>query len=176
MKRVASAFGLGLGLTIFLSAAQSGASHHLLGGRLPVELPVALLVWAGLEATLPEGLAAALGAGWVLDVFAGTPGGLMVFLSVLVVLGSRAARSSLAVHGWSGFAALTGAGTLLLGAGALILTRLTAARDAAPGLGLLGRVLLQALATGAAAALLHPLLVRLDRLLARERDAGILSG
>jgi len=176
MRRMAAAFGLGLGLAIVLSAAQAGASRHLLGGRLPVELPVALLVWAGLEASLPEGLAAALGAGWVLDVFAGTPGGLMVFLSVVVLLGSRAARSSLAVHGWSGFAALTGAGTLVLGAGAMLLTRLTAARDAAPGAGLLGRVLLQALATAAAAALLHPLLVRLDRLLARERDAGILSG
>lgn len=175
MRRAAAAFVLGLALTAILSAAQAGASRHLGGGRLPVELPVALLVWAGLEASLLEGVAAALGAGWVLDAFAGTPWGLMVFLSVAVLLGSRAARSSLAVHGWSGFAALTGAGTFLFGAGALLLEHLTEARDAAPGWGLLLRVLLQALVTAAAAALLHPLLVRLDRMRAGAADAGILS-
>lgn len=176
MRRAAAAFGLGLVLTSALSAAQAGASHYLGGGRLPVELPVAFLVWAGLAAPLLEGVAAALGAGWALDVFAGTPWGLMVFLSVAVLLGSREARSSLAVHGWSGFAALTAAGTFLLGSGALLLERLTAAPDAAPAWGLLWRVLLQALLTAAAAAPLHPLLVRLERLRAGEGDAGILSG
>jgi hypothetical protein len=175
MKRPAAAFGLGVAVTILLSAAQAALLHHLGGGRLPLSLPVVLLVWAGLGAPLAEGIAAALGAGYVLDVFAGTPKGLLTFLSVLVLLGSRAARSSLAVHGAWGFAALVGAATTALGAGALLLTGLTAPPEVAPGLGLVGRVLLESVLTAAAAAFLHPGLVRLDRLLTRA-EPGLLSG
>jgi rod shape-determining protein MreD len=175
MKRISAAFLLGAALTLVLSAAQAALLRPLGGGRLPVELPLVLLTWAGLEAALEEGIAAALGVGYLLDVFAGTPQGLLVFLSVLVLLGSRAARSSLAVHGRRGFALLVGAGTLLLGGGALLLTRITAPPEAPPAASLLGRLVLEALLTAGAAALVHPLLVRLARVLAREPEPGLLT-
>jgi hypothetical protein len=176
MKRVAVSFGLGTALAIVLSGAQAALLRDLGGGRLLLDLPVVVLVWAGLQATLAEGVAAALGLGYVLDVFGGTPKGLLVFLSVLVLLGSRAARTSLAVHGRGGFAGLVGAGTTAMGAGALLLTRLTAPSELAPAAGLLWRVLLESVLTAAAAALLHPLLVRVERFLAREPEPGVLPG
>jgi len=176
VKRVAAAFGLGLALSVALSAFQAGLLQHLGGGRLPLALPLVLVVRAGLGGPLLEGLAWALSAGFVLDVFAGTPRGLLVFLSVLVLLGSRAARTSLALKGMAGFAALVGAGTALLGLGALLLTRLTAPPGAAPGAALFGRALLEALLNAGAAALLHPALVRLERALRREPEPGILAG
>jgi hypothetical protein len=173
MRRIATAFLLGLLAAALLSGLQSALSLHLGGGRVPLSLPVVLLAWAALEAELLEGCAGALAVGYVMDVFAGTPKGLLTFLAVLAFQASRLARSSLAVHGPVGFAALVGGATSLVGAGAILLTRLTAAPEARPGAGLLWRVLAEA-AVGALAALpLHPLLARGQRLLAREPEPGL---
>lgn len=175
MKRIAYAALLGLLLATVLSGLQAALSRHLGGGWIPLALPVVLLAWAGLEADLLEGCALALAVGYVMDVFAGAPKGLLTFLAVLAFQGSRLARSSLAVHGPLGFAGLVGGATTVVGAGALLLTRLTAPPEALPAGGLLWRVLLES-AVGALAALpLHPLLARGQRLLAREPDPSVLG-
>ena len=170
MKRALASFLL----AVALSGAQAGLSRHL--GGLPLALPVALVVWAAVEADLLEGLAVAVPVGYVLDLFAGGPRGLLVSLTVAAFLVSRLARSSLSVRGALGFAILTGGATALLGLGGLLLSRFTAAPGAAPALGLVGRVLLESLATAAASLLLHPLLRRLERFLMREPEPGLLPG
>lgn len=171
MRRTLASFAL----AIALSGAQAGLLLHLGGGALPLCLPLALVCWAAVEGELVEGLATAVAVGWVLDVFAGTPRGLLVFQAVVALLLCRLARSSLAVHGRIGFGLLTGGAVTAAGLGALLLTRLTAPDEARPGAGLVGRVFLEALATALAAGLLQGLLVRLERLLVREPDPGILS-
>jgi hypothetical protein len=174
VRRAATSLLLGAGLALALAGMQAAISRHLWGGTVPLALPVILVAWSALEDGLLEGIAAAVGVGYVLDVFAGTPRGLMVFLAVLAFLAGRSARSSLAVQGAAGFAGLVGAATLLVGVGALLLTRATAPAGSRPALSLLWRVLLEALVTGAAAAPLHPLLVRLGRWRAGGADAEVL--
>jgi hypothetical protein len=166
-----AAFGA---LAAVLAAVQAPISRHLWGGAVPLALPMILVAWAALERGLLEGVAASVGVGYVLEVFAGTPRGLLVFLCVLAFLVGRSARASLAVQGAAGFAGLAGATALLAGVGAVLLTRFTAPAGTGPALSLLWRVLLESAVTGLAAAPLHPLLVRLDRLRAREPDAGLL--
>ncbi len=173
MRRIATAVLLGLLLAALLSGLQAALSRHLGGGWVPLALPVVLLAWAGLEADLLEGCAGALAVGYVMDVFAGTPKGLLTFLAVLAFQVCRLARSSLAVHGPLGFAALVGGASTLVGAGALLLTRLTAPPEALPSAGLLWRVLGESVVGAAAALPLHPLLSLGQRLLAREPEAGL---
>jgi len=173
VKRVASALLIGLLAAALLSGLQAGLSRHLGGGWVPLALPVVLLAWAGLEAELLEGCAGALAVGYVMDVFAGTPKGLLTSLAVLAFQASRLARSSLAVHGPVGFAALAGGATTLVGAGALLLTRLTAPPEALPAPGLLWRVLGESVVGALAALPLHPLLVRAQRYVAREPAPGL---
>lgn len=170
MKRALGSFAL----AVALSGAQAALSRHL--GGLPMALPLTLVVWAALEARLLEGVAVAVLVGYVLDLFAGGPRGLLTFLAVAAYLTSRLARTSLSVRGALGFAGLTGAAVTLVGVGALVLTRLTAAPGAAPALGLVWRTFLEAFATAVAALALHPLLLRLEGLLDREPGAGLVVG
>lgn len=169
MKRALASFAL----AVALAGAQSGLSLHL--GGLPLALPLVLAVWAAVEAGLLEGLGVAVAVGYVLDLFAGGPRGLLVSLTVAAYLACRLARTSLSVHGALGFAALTGGATTLVGLGALLLARFTAAPGTAPAASLIGRVLLESLATAAAGLLLHPLLRRLERLLERQPEPGLLG-
>ncbi len=170
MKRVAGSFAL----AIAFSGAQAALGRHL--GGLPLALPLTLVVWAALEARLLEGLAVAAAVGYVVDLFAGGPRGLLVSLSVAAFLGARVARTSLSVRGAPGFAGLTGAAVTLVGVAALLLERLTAAPGGGPALALLWRVLEEAAFTAVAALALHPLFRRLERLLDREPGPGVLVG
>jgi len=163
-----------LALAVVLSGAQAGLSRHL--GGLPLALPLVLAVWAAVEATLLEGVAAALAVGYVVDLFAGGPRGLLVCLTVVAFLASRLARTSLSVRGPLGFAALAGGATTLVGIGALLASRFTAAPDAIPAASLVGRVLLESLATAVASLPLHPLLRKLERALEREPEPDVLAG
>jgi ABC-type Co2+ transport system permease subunit len=172
VRRVLLALLAGAALTVALAGVQAAVSRHLWGGAVPVSLPMILLAWAALEDGRAEGIAAAVGVGYVLDVFAGTPKGLLVFLCVLAFLAGRTARSSLAVHGAAGFAGLAGAITALVGVGAVLLTRLTAPAAVRPAYSLVGRALLEALLTGGVAALVQPLRVRLGRWRAGPAEAG----
>jgi len=172
MKRVL----VTLALAVALAGAQSALLLRLGGGRVSLALPLALVVWQGLEAPLIEGTFASLAAGFAVDVFAGGSQGLLTSLAVLLYLTSRLARSALALHGRIGFGALVALQVFCYGATAFLLVRATAAPEAAPSPWLLWRGLVEALATGAVAALSQPLLARLERLLAREPEAGVLGG
>jgi hypothetical protein len=165
-----------LALALALSGAQSALLQRLGGGAVSLALPLALVVWQGLAAPLVEGAAAALAVGFAVDVLAGGSQGLLTSLAVLLYLTSRLARSALALQGRGGFGALVAIQLSCLGATAFLLVRVTAAPEADPSPWLLWRVLVEALASGAVAALAHPLLQRLERLLAREPDPGVLGG
>ncbi len=166
MKRAVAAVVLALAL----AGAQSALLRQLGGGLLPLALPLSVVVWLGLDARLVEGAAAAAAVGFVVDVLAGGPAGLLVSLAVVLFLGARLARGALALQGAPGFAILCGAGTFATGFAALLLTRATAGPEAAPSWHLLARVLLEAVATGAVSAFLHPLLALLGRRLEPEPE------
>jgi len=172
MKRVA----LNFVLAVALSGAQAALLHRLGGGVVPLALPLALAVWLGLVAPLLEGTFASLAVGWAVDVFGAGPQGLLTFLTVVLYLTSRMARTALAFHGRAGFAAMTGLGTFFFGATAFVLQRATAAPEVASPAALLGRVALEALFTGLAAVVLHPGLAWLERGLAGEDEPGVLGG
>ena len=171
MKRVAVSFLL----AVALAGAQAALLRHAGGGVLPLALPLVLAVWLGVEAPLLEGAAAALAVGYAVDVFSARPQGLLTSLTVALYLTSRLVRTALAVHGPAGFGAIAACGTFLVGATAVLLVRVTAAPLAGPSAGVLWRVLAESLATGVAAAALQRPLARLERLLAREPEPGILG-
>lgn len=172
MRRVLSA----LALALALSGAQSALLLRMGGGRVSLALPLALVVWQGLEAPLLEGALASLAVGFTVDVFAAGSQGLLTSLAVVLYLTSRLARNALSFHGRLGFGALVALQVFCYGATAFLLVRATAAPEAVPSPWLLWRGLVEALATGLVAALAQPLLVRLERHLAREPEPGVLGG
>jgi hypothetical protein len=147
-------------LALVLVAAGASLSHHLGGGAFSLSLYVPLIVWMGLEAGLVEGAAAAVAVGVVADAAAGGPMGLLAFLSVACFLGVRAAAATAGTRGPVGFAALASAATLLLGLGAIALTRYVSTPEAAPRWGLMGRVAVEALLVGAMAPAVRWMAVR----------------
>jgi rod shape-determining protein MreD len=80
---------------------------------------------------------------------------------------------SVDVRGRAAFALLSGLGALVLSAGAAILTRNTSVSEAAPGLVLLPRMLVEALLTGALSPLVLIALRRVDGLFHREEPGLI---
>jgi hypothetical protein len=121
-----------------------------------------VIVWLGLETPVIEGAIGAALVGVVLDGAAGGPGGLLTFLAVLAFVGVRAGAGPFDARSMPGFALLSGAATLGMGLGALLLTRYVAPPAQAPGWGLAGRVLVEAVLTGIAA---PPIRWALDRVL-----------
>jgi rod shape-determining protein MreD len=132
-----------------------------------------LVVHLGLHAGNVEGSVGAAGVGYVLDLLAGGPKGLMTFLAVLLFVLVRGVAAAVDVRGRAAFALLSGAGALALSLGAMILTRYTASPESAPGATLLGRMLIEAVLTGALAPVVHAGLRRVDGLFRRE-EHGLL--
>ncbi|HET6923297.1 MAG TPA: hypothetical protein VFI16_09120 [Anaeromyxobacteraceae bacterium] len=163
-----------VGLAVALAVVQAVLVRHLGGGRFPVALALPVVVWLGMQATTVEGAVGAAAIGWVLDALSGAPSGLHAFLAVLLFLGSRLATGLLDVRGRAAFGLTCGAGTFLLGLGALVLGRAISAPEAAPGWRVLGRVLLEAVFTGLAAPAVRVLLVGLDRLVEPE-ETGLIG-
>jgi rod shape-determining protein MreD len=158
---------------LVLASVQAAVLHHVGGGAIPVALALPIVVYLGLHAGNVEGAIGAAAVGYVLDLMAAGPKGLMVFLAVALFLFSRLAGAALSIHGSIGFALLTGIGTFLYGSGALLLLRAVSAGEVAPGFGLLGRILLEAVATGLVAPLVFLALRRVEGLFARE-EPGLL--
>jgi len=138
-------------LALVLVALGASLTHLLGGGALSVSLWVALVAWLGIEAGLVEGTAAALLVGVVADAAAGGPMGLLAFLAVAAFLSVRAAAAAAGPRGAGGFALVSAAATLLVGLGAILLTRYVSPPESAPRWGLAGRVAVEALAVGALA-------------------------
>jgi hypothetical protein len=158
---------------LLLAAVQAALLRWAGGGWFSLALPVACLVYLGLNGGNVDGSVAAAGIGYVLDLFAGTPKGLLTFMAVLVFLVVRAVSAAVDVRSRSAFALLSGGGAFLLSLGAMILTRSTAAAEAGPGLTLLPRMLGEAALTGVLAPFVLPGLRRLDGLFHRE-EPGLL--
>lgn len=153
---------------LLLATVQAVLLRWLGGGSIPLQLLVPCLAWLALEAENVEGVTAAAGVGWVMDLFAGTPRGLFTFLAVLVFLGSRAAGAAVDLRARLGFAVLSGAGCLALSLGAVLLQRWAGTPEAAPGALLLPRLLGEAVLTALVAPLVQMGMNRLDTLLGRE--------
>jgi hypothetical protein len=158
---------------LVLVSLQAVLLHHLGGGAVSVALALPIVVYLGLHAGNVEGAVGAAGVGYVLDLMSGGPKGLMTSLAVALFLFSRLAGGALSIQGSLGFALLSGAGTFLYGVLALLVTGAVSPGDSAPGLGLFGRVLVEAIATGFAAPLVLAALRRVEGLFARE-EPGLL--
>lgn len=147
---------------LLLVAVGAAATRQLTGGAVSVALAVPVLVWLGLEAPVIEGAIGAAVVGIVLDAAAGGPGGLLTFLSILAFVGVRAGAGPFDARTRVGFGLLSGALTLGMGFGAILLLRYVTPSQSAPGWHLLGRVLVEAILTGLAA---PPIGWLLDRVL-----------
>jgi rod shape-determining protein MreD len=158
---------------LLLAAAQASLLRWVGGGAFALALPLVCVVHLGLHAGNVDGSVAAAGIGYVLDLMAGTPKGLMTFLAVALFVAVRAVSAAVDVRGRAAFSALSGVGALAVAIAATVLTRATAAGEAVPGGGLAGRMLLEAILTAAIAPALAGPLRRLDGLFHRE-EPGLL--
>ena len=147
-------------LALVLLALGASLSHLLGGGAFSLSLWVPLLVWMGLEAGLVEGAAAAVAVGVVADAAAGGPMGLLAFLSVACFLAVRAAAATVGSRGAVGFALLAFAATMLVGLGAIVLTRYVSPAEAAPRWSLMGRVAVEGILVAALAPAVRWLAIR----------------
>jgi hypothetical protein len=158
---------------LLLVSVQAALLRFIGGGAFSLSLALPVVVYLGLSAGNVDGAVGAAAVGYVIDLMAGGPKGLMTFLAVALFLFSRLAVAALSIHGKTGFAVLSTVGTFLFGLGALLLTRAVSPAETAPGLRLLGRVLVDALLTGALSPLVLLGMRRLDGLFARE-EPGLL--
>lgn len=155
-------------LALLLAALQAALLRQLGGGAFVVCLLAPALVHLALTAGIADGAVGAAGVGYVLDLTAGTPKGLMTFLAVAVFVTARLVGAGVEVRGRLGFALLSAAAAAGLSAGAIALQRVAVLPEAAPGWGLLPRLLVEALLTGLAAPLVLLALRRLDAMLGEE--------
>jgi hypothetical protein len=160
-------------LALLLLAIGASLTRQLTGGAVSLALAVPVLVWLGIETPVVEGAIGATVVGALLDASAGGPGGLLTMLCVLAFVGVRAGAGPFDARSMPGFALLSGIVTFGIGLGAIVLLRYVTPADSAPGWGLLWRVAVEALLTGAAAPVIRWLL---DRLLApaHREPAGVL--
>ena len=158
---------------LVLASAQAALLRWFGGGAVSLALALPVVVYLGLHAGNVDGAVGAAAVGYVVDLMSGGPKGLMTFLAVALFLFSRLAGGALAVQGRGGFAVLTGVGTFLYGALALLFSSVVSPAESAPGLSLVGRVAVEALLTAALSPLLHALMRRADGLFTRE-EPGLL--
>lgn len=158
---------------LLLAALQTALLRWLGGGSFSVALLACSIVWAGVHAGVVDGSVAAAGIGYLLDLLAGTPKGLMTSLAVALFVAVRAVSAAFDLRGRAGYALLSGLGALFLSVGATVLLRSVSPPEAAPGWALAGRMLVEALLTGAAAPVVGLGLRRLDALFHRE-EPGLL--
>jgi hypothetical protein len=158
---------------LVLVSMQAALLRYVGGGAVSLALALPIVVYLGLNGGNVDGAVGAAAVGYVVDLMAGGPKGLMTFLAVALFLGSRLAGGALSVQGKASFAVLSGVGTLLYGTAALLLTRAVSPDESAPAFSLLGRMLVEALLTGLFAPLVLLALRRVEGLYARE-EQGLL--
>jgi len=160
-------------VALALAAVQAAVLRWVGGGTFSVALLAACVVYLGLHGGNVDGSVGATGIGYVMDLMAGTPKGLMTFLAVLLFVVVRAVSAAVDVRGRAPYALLSGFGAVFLSFGALLLTRYTADAEAAPGVLLLPRMIVEGVLTGALSPLLFPGLRRIDGMFHRE-EPGLL--
>ena len=156
-----------------LAAVQAAVLRWAGGGVFSVALLAACVVYLGLHGGNVDGTVAATGIGYVMDLMASSPKGLMTFLALLLFLVVRAVSAAVDVRGRASFALLSGLGAIFLSLGALLLTRYTAAAEAAPGAILLPRMIVEGFLTGVLSPLVFLGLRRVDGMFHRE-EPGLL--
>ncbi|HTT72514.1 MAG TPA: hypothetical protein VMG32_14915 [Anaeromyxobacteraceae bacterium] len=161
-------------LALLLAALQASLLHFCGGGAVSLALPLTIVVYLGLRAGNVDGAVGSALVGYVIDLMAGGPKGLMTSLAVVLFLSSRLTGAALSVQGKTGFAVLCGVGTFLYGLVALLFTRAVSPPESQPSLALLGRLFVEALVTGALSPLLMLLLRRIDALWEREDPSLLL--
>jgi rod shape-determining protein MreD len=164
---------LALVAALLLAALQAALLRWVGGGVFSVSLALPVVVYLALHAGNVDGALGAAAVGYVLDLLAGGPKGLLTFLAVALFLVSRLAVAALSIHGKTGFALLSGFGTFAVGFAGLLLTRAVSPAESAPGFGLLGRMAVDAALTGALSPVVLLALRRVDGLFARE-EPGLL--
>jgi len=157
-----------------LSGLQAALLPWIGGGSFSLSLPAACVAWVGLHGGNVDGSLAAAGIGYVMDVMAGTPKGLMTFLAVALFLVVRAASVAVDLRGRAAFALVTALASLFLSVGAMVLLASSGNPDGAPGAALTGRMMVEALLTGALAPVVALGLRRLDARFHRE-EPGLLG-
>ena len=156
-----------------VASLQAALLRWLGGGSISLLLLAPSIVYLGLHAGNVDGSVGAAGVGYLLDLLTGSQKGLMTFLAVLVFVLVRTVAAAVDVRGKTAFALLSGAGAFVLSLLAIILTRYTSVPEAAPGIGLIPRMLLEAILTGILAPVLLPGLKLVDGLFRRE-EPGLL--
>jgi len=158
---------------LLLAAVQAALLRWIGGGAFPLALLAACVVYVGLHGGNVEGSISAAGVGYVMDLMAGSPKGLMTFLAVLLFLVVRAVSAAVDVRSRAAFGLLSGVGALFISAGAAILLRNIAPDESAPGAVLVPRMLLEAVLTGVLAPAVLVGLRRIDGLFHRD-EPGLL--
>ncbi|HYD43008.1 MAG TPA: hypothetical protein VEB43_19405 [Anaeromyxobacter sp.] len=158
---------------LLVAALQSAFLRWVGGGSFSLMLPIACVVYLAIHAGNVDGSVGAAGIGYVLDLCTGTTKGLLTFLAVLVFLLVRGVNAAVDVRGRWGYAVLTAFAALFTSIGALVLMRIAAPDELAPGLRLVPRMLLEALLTAALSPVVHAGMKRIDGLFRRE-DPGLL--
>jgi hypothetical protein len=159
--------------SLLLVSLQAALLRYVGGGAASLALALPIVVYLGLHGGNVDGAVGAAAVGYVLDLMAGGPKGLMTFLAVSLFLFSRLAGAALSVQGKIGFAILSGMGTFLYGLAALLFTRAISPDESAPSFSLLGRVLVEALLTGLLSPLVLVAMRRVESLYTRE-EQGLL--
>ncbi len=160
-------------VALALASLQAALLRWLGGGAVSLALALPIVVYLGLHGGNVDGVVGAAAVGYVVDLMAGGPKGLMTFLAVALFLFSRLVGAALAVQGRAGFAVLSGVGTFLYGVLALAFTQAVSPAESAPSLSLVGRIAVEALLTGVASPFILGLMRRVDGWFARE-DPGLL--
>jgi rod shape-determining protein MreD len=158
---------------LLLASLQAGLLRYLGGGAVSVSLVLPCVVYLGLFAGNVEGAIGAAAIGYLLDLLAGTPKGLMTFLAVGAFLFCRLVAGAVEARSRTAFAVLSGVTSMVVGLGALFLTRLVASAEAAPGGRLVWRMLVEALLTAVLSPIIRAAMRKLDGLFTRE-EAGLL--
>jgi rod shape-determining protein MreD len=159
---------------LLLAALQAALLRWVGGGAFSLSLLAVCVVWAGLHGGNVDGSISSAGIGYVMDLMAGTPKGLMTFLAVALFLVVRAGSAAVDLRGRAAFALLSGLGALFLSIGATLLLRNAGAAEAAPGGSLAWRMIVEALLTAAAAPVVGLGLRWLDARFHRE-EPGLLG-
>ena len=158
---------------LLLAALQAALLRWLGGGVFSLALLAVCVVWAALHGGNVDGALAAFGIGYVMDLMAGTPKGLMTFLAVALFLTVRIASAAVDLRGRGALALLSALGALFLSIGSAVLLRNTTGGEGGPGGDLAARMIVEALLTAAAAPVVGLGLRWLDARFHRE-EPGLL--
>lgn len=126
-----------------------------------IDVTIAVIVFIAVRGSTMEGAVTSFAIGYLLDVFTSRPSGLYPALAVLVFLLARAAAQLLDGKSRVGFAVFSAGATVGHSLVAFLLTWLTSTTAEGRGLSLTAMPA-QALLTAAAAAVLYPLLSKIE--------------